>query len=344
MNKNAKEMMRYVYSALIFVLLFAYVSTPNLVFATENMAGKITISYVDDRMEIENGECIQKSVALGGAEFSISLVAIENNGEFQWIDEIEQNQGFPYHTNDLANKDMFEAAAHMLVEYSDSFVTYSNTTDINGQCTFDNLEKGIYLVWQSSSDGIALKYHTAVPFFIEVPNRQAESYNFEVIAYPKAELITERIISIVGVKRWQGEDAVNTNNINEDNQGGVKVQRPEYIVLRLYANGEEVARTMTNADKNWSFAFDDVNALDDNGNEVVFAIKEDPIKGYIFSQDEIIVGENTIIINVTNTVNDLVQTGDDTQIELWMFTMLFSIVGIALVLKRIVKRASIGQN
>lgn len=304
------------------------------VLATENGMGSITINYVDKGIRIENGEYIQKDISLEGAEFSISLVAIKTNEGLEWVDEIENNDDFEYDTKAMFDKNTFENVAKELVKIAEKHLKKCTmVTDENGQCIFNDLEKGVYLIWESDKHGIADKYHNAVPFFIEIPNRSVDPYELDVMACPKAEIITEKMISVIGTKTWKGNDIVGNEIGASNDPNEMRVRRPNSITLRLYANGSEVAHTTVSADQNWSFAFDEVNALDKNGDNVVFTIKEDPVRGYVFSQDKAIVGENTIVINVTNTVDESsVQTGDETDPKKLVILIVSSFIALVFVL------------
>jgi hypothetical protein len=265
------------------------------------------------------------------------LVAIEDSktGRFVWVDSIASNTDFTYKTEDILDKELLKDIANILISIAPEHLTQiTKTTNEQGQCVFDKLEKGIYLVWESNKEGVAQKYYEAAPFFIEIPNRNNEPYEFDVVAYPKTELITEKFISIQGTKSWVGNDIVGEEvNTTSENPNEIKVYRPKTITLRLYANGVEVATTTTSAEHNWSFAFNDVNSLDENGDNVVFTIKEDTVQGYKFSQDEPVVGENTIVINVTNTVDEsAAQTGDDTNLIRWVIIVAVCVTGIIVVL------------
>lgn len=341
-NKRTKNMMmKSLCNILSILLIILCVITPNVVCATGNELGSITINYIDEGTRIENGEYVQKNIALEGAEFSISLVATEDNGKFAWIDKIENNDDFVYNTESMFNKNTFEDVTKALVEIAENQLkTYTQIVDGNGQCIFGDLENGVYLVWESDKDGLAAKYHDAVPFFIEIPNRSSNPYTLDVIAYPKAEIITEKMVSVTGTKTWRGNDIVREEDeSSEANPNETKVYRPDSITLRLYANGIEVEHTTVSADQNWSFAFDEVNALDENGENVAFTIKEDKVKGYVFSQKEAKVGENTIVIDVINTVDEPeIKTGDDANVLFWVIAMSMSMVGIIALLCWLAKK------
>lgn len=310
---------------------------------TDEELGSMTIYYVDEATKIKDEEYVKENVFIDGATFSATLVAKDDtgNGRYEWVRTIKNTESFKFSTEDMFNKEKIEEVAISLWEnVSDKLNAVTRTTNEKGECTFTDLERGIYLVWESKKEGTAEKYNDAVPFLVEVPNREGETEDFDIEVYPKPSPITKKIVSVTGTKRWEGNDIVGkASSEADDKKAGVatkkdtkKVYRPSSITLRLYANGVEVAKTTTNAKKGWAFSFDDVNALDENGKEVTFTIKEDKIKGYIFSQDEPQVGENTIVINVKNTVGDpSAQTSDESNIFIWM-----SLAGVSAVLLLIV--------
>lgn len=335
MRKNIKKI---VCGMLAIITILSCVMIPSMTaFAIGEDAGEekgtILIHYIDEGTKIVNGEYIKKNVLIDGATFSAALVAREDvgKGRFEWVSAVKKEEGFKFATEDMFDKEQIEKVAIALHEtVADKLNTVTRTTNEDGECTFTDLERGVYLVWESKKEGTAEKYHDAVPFLVEVPDRDEESENFDIEVYPKPSLITDRRISITGTKKWEGKDVVGKPSTKEeDEKAGVtnkkeekKVYRPDSITLRLYANGVEIASTTTNAKKGWAFSFDDVNALDENGDEVTFTIKEDKVKGYIFSQDEPIIGENTIVINVKNKVGDpSAQTSDESNLFMWIALM-----------------------
>ncbi len=87
---------------------------------------------------------------------------------------------------------------------------------------------------------------------------------------------TPDTVDVEGSKTWE-------DNGNEDGT------RPDYITIRLYADGEEIAHVNVTADDDWSWSFTDLpkyeTILDDEGNvidhqEIEYSITEDAVEGY----------------------------------------------------------------
>ena len=83
-------------------------------------------------------------------------------------------------------------------------------TDKNGKCIFKNLEKGMYLVRESSVEGEAKKYAVIDPFLLSVPlgyqTIKGNYWEYNILSEPKTV-----------VKRLPDTDSVDTNtNTNTD--------------------------------------------------------------------------------------------------------------------------------
>lgn len=72
-------------------------------------------------------------------------------------------------------------------------------------------------------------------------------------------------LEISGTKTWSDFGAEN---------------RPEFITVRLFANYVEVAVREVRASDDWKYDFGKHPALDDDGKEISYTIKEDPVPGY----------------------------------------------------------------
>jgi hypothetical protein len=285
----------------------------------EEDKGNIHIAYVDEGTKIEDNNYVKNEVKIDGATFSAVLVAKEGNGEYVWIDEIKEFPNFNYKAEDMFDIDKHEIVTKTLLDIAkEKLAVFTRTTNEEGKCTFENIAKGVYIIWESKKENTAKDYNEAAPCLVVVPDRKNDKVNFDVSVYPKTSKNHIKLASITGIKSWKGEDIKPSDKDNKENNSEKPV-RPESITLRLYANGVEVGKTTTNAQKGWAFSFDDVNCLDENGQEITFTIKEDKVKGYVFSQDKPIVYENTIVINVTNTVGEeSAKTGDETNIIMWI--------------------------
>ena len=65
----------------------------------------------------------------------------------------------------------------------------------------------------------------------------------------------------------------------DDNNDKAK-KRPAKVTIRLFANGEEMQLTRTNADAEWKYEFKDLEKADANGKDIKYTIKQDTVTGY----------------------------------------------------------------
>ena len=106
-----------------------------------------------------------------------------------------------------------------------------------------------------------------------------------------------------------------------DNQDGI---RPESITINLLANGIKIATKTVTADDGWAWTFSDLAKYED-GKEIVYTITEDAVAGGYTSQ---ISGDAQHGYVITNTVEDVPDTGDMATLGLWL--MSFAVSGTAL--------------
>ena len=87
-----------------------------------------------------------------------------------------------------------------------------------------------------------------------------------------------KVVNISGTKTWE----------DNNDQDGI---RPDSIVVRLYADGKEVADKTVTANDNWTYNF--TNMPEYNGeNKITYTVKEDTVKDYTTKVDR---------YNITNT-------------------------------------------
>lgn len=79
-------------------------------------------------------------------------------------------------------------------------------------------------------------------------------------------------IDIKGSKTW---------NDNNDQDG----KRPDSIVIRLLADGEEVARKTVTAEDDWAWEFTDLPQINEEGAEIAYTVAEEPVAGYTAEYD-----------------------------------------------------------
>lgn len=65
------------------------------------------------------------------------------------------------------------------------------------------------------------------------------------------------------------------------------------VKINLLANGKVVDSRTVTADDNWSYSFTGLKQYDDNGNQIVYTIAEDPVTGYTSTVDGITLPTHT---------------------------------------------------
>ena len=81
-------------------------------------------------------------------------------------------------------------------------------------------------------------------------------------------------VEVSGQKTW-----VDNNNENK--------KRPTSITINLLANGNTTGKSKTvTADDGWAWKFTDLPKYDDNGNEIIYTIKEADVDGYVPTYDD----------------------------------------------------------
>ena len=125
-------------------------------------------------------------------------------------------------------------------------------------------------------------------------------------------------IDLSGSKTW--DDA--------DNQDG---KRPDSITIRLYANGEQVKVVTVTEEDGWKWNFTNLPKYE-NGSEIRYTITEDVIPGYQSEVDGMDVTNHytpgQINIPVTKNWQDIPQTGDTTNLALWIALLAISGTGL----------------
>ena len=123
----------------------------------------------------------------------------------------------------------------------------------NWTYSFTNLDK--------NKDGKEIKY--------TVSEDAVDGYTTSINGYDITNTHKVEKISVKGSKTW------NDNN----DQDGI---RPDNIVVRLYADGNEVAEKTVTANDNWSYEFTNLDKKK-NGKEIKYTISEDAVDGYTTS-------------------------------------------------------------
>ena len=100
-------------------------------------------------------------------------------------------------------------------------------------------------------------------------------------------------IQVNGTKIWN----------DENNKDGL---RPEYIKVKLYANGEYVDEAVANERTNWSYNFKNLDKYS-NGKEITYTVEEEKVDNYDVSYDN-----NSYDITNTHIVKTVTVTGTKT--------------------------------
>ena len=98
-----------------------------------------------------------------------------------------------------------------------------------------------------------------------VEEDEVEGYTTEINGFNIINTHETSTTTITGTKTW--------------NDRGRTSLRPESITVRLYADGQEVAKTTASEETNWTYAFNDVPEYN-NGNKIEYSISEDEVLGY----------------------------------------------------------------
>ena len=111
---------------------------------------------------------------------------------------------------------------------------------------------------------------------------------------------------------------------NHDQYG----RRPDEITVMLLADGAETGRALVLNEENlWTGSFSDLDAFQ-SGQKIVYTVKEVSIRGYITD----ISGDAETGFTITNTyhlsVEQPPQTGDETDLAMWIITCLAAMLGI----------------
>ena len=105
--------------------------------------------------------------------------------DFQLLEELAAI-GATLNTSDLYNKNQ---AQELLLYAQDALDQYRTLPIENGKVRFEDLDTGLYLVWQHPDDA-STGYNAILPFLISVPKWQNGNYELDVEATPKVPIET----------------------------------------------------------------------------------------------------------------------------------------------------------
>ena len=114
---------------------------------------------------------------------------------------------------------------------------------------------------------------------------------------------TGGLVEISGTKTWN-----DNNNRNK--------LRTQSIIIRLYADGEEIKMVTVTRETGWQYSFGMLPKYKD-GKEIVYTISEDVVRGYTTTYNG---------YDVINTLNHTPPTHDDVALRYWMYALCASAV------------------
>ena len=151
-------------------------------------------------------------------------------------------------------------------------VSYSEFED--GKLKLNNLAPGTYVVIERNPEDLVKAYNLTSDSIIGMKitigkdgSLLEKSVDWLFNQYKQAPLPVEGKVDIPVVKIWN----------DNDNKDG---NRPGSIKVILYANGTPADEHTLTAAEGWRFTFKDLEAYDENGEEIVYTVKEEAVEWY----------------------------------------------------------------
>ena len=110
------------------------------------------------------------------------------------------------------------------------------------------------------------KYKEGKEISYTIDEERVEDYTATITGYDVTNSYTPEITEVSGTKTWK----------DADNQDG---KRPTAVVIRLFADGEEIASKTVTAQDKWSYRFVNLPKMAD-GKVIAYTISEDEVAGY----------------------------------------------------------------
>ena len=169
------------------------------------------------------------------------------------------------------------------------------------------------------------KYENGAEIVYTITEESVDGYEANVDDFNITNVHATQKISISVEKIWDDDD-------NFENE------RPESIIIRLYANGEEIAAQVISALENWEWTFENLNKFAE-GEEIVYTISEDEVEGYVSEISgnandgfEVV---NTYVVEFEEEDPPLTPPlGDEGITTLLVVAVVSALIGVALIAKR----------
>ena len=210
-----------------------------------------------------------------GAELSLYYLASVNlnsddNLSYSFTEKFK-NSGVDF--NDTAFSEKMDA----FVE-ENAVPVMKQVTDVNGKAVFSELPLGLYYVKQTN---IVPNYAPCKSFLVTVPNKDIDTYVYDVNASPKTDV--EKLTSVTIKKVWNTDKST---------------QIADSVTVHLLRDGVVVETATLNEQNNWQVTYTDLPESD------VYSIVEKNVpKGFTATYSQ-----NGYVFTVTNSAA-LIQTG-----------------------------------
>ncbi|MBR2257281.1 MAG: Cna B-type domain-containing protein [Blautia sp.] len=110
------------------------------------------------------------------------------------------------------------------------------------------------------------KYENGKVITYSVAESPVDGYEASINGFDITNTHVSGTIDIEGRKTWN----------DQNNSAGL---RPKSITVKFLADGKEIAKTNTDADRDWKYSFKSMPKMAD-GKEITYAIAEEPVEGY----------------------------------------------------------------
>lgn len=276
---------KYIFIVIVFFIgVFPVLADDNTVDFSRKGSISITLSDNIDNTTVEGAMITIYKVA--------DAVDEDNNLKFSYDDKLNDCK------DDLDKGNITNNVLTCVV--NSNVVSYNGITNKYGTIKFNNLDLGLYLVIQTNEvEG----YSKISPFLIMIPKTIDNSWNYDIEASPKIDII--KLFDLSVEKVW------NVNNTSI----------PKEVTIELLKNNEVVDTVTLNSKNNWTYTWKQIEKSDK------YSVREKNVPlGYTATYR---MEENKFIVTNTKT---LAQTGQRLWLNLLLLSLglLFVVIGVVL--------------